>query len=82
MSTGLVFECLNPERLAALAACWLDITGVRAVRQTFRQPQSKATCNQQKLSSVMPAKAGIQQGFAETQDSRLRGNDKLVESDS
>jgi hypothetical protein len=30
----------------------------------------------------MPAKAGIQQGFAETQDSRLRGNDKLVESDS
>jgi hypothetical protein len=26
----------------------------------------------------MPAKAGIQQGFAETLDSRLRGNDKTV----
>jgi hypothetical protein len=26
----------------------------------------------------MTAKAGIQQGFAETLDSRLRGNDKTI----
>jgi hypothetical protein len=32
--------------------------------------------------ACMPAKAGIQQGFAEILDSRLRGNDKPVDSDS
>jgi hypothetical protein len=30
----------------------------------------------------MPAKAGIQQGLAETLDSRLRGNDKMIGCDS
>jgi hypothetical protein len=31
---------------------------------------------------VLPAKAGIQQRLSETLDSRFRGNDKAIESDS
>jgi hypothetical protein len=31
---------------------------------------------------VMPAKAGIQKGFPEALDSRLRGNDTTVDGDS
>jgi hypothetical protein len=30
----------------------------------------------------MPANAGVQQGFAQTLDTRLRGYDKPVEGDS
>jgi hypothetical protein len=33
------------------------------------------------VAPVMPAKSGIQRGF-EAVDSRLRGNDRLVEGDS
>jgi hypothetical protein len=40
-----------------------------------------AASNLPALLSVMPAKAGIQQGF-DAVDPRLRGNDKLAGSDS
>jgi hypothetical protein len=43
---------------------------------------SRATGCQSKHLPVMPAQAGIQQGFGETQHSRLRRNDKAVGCDS
>ena len=42
----------------------------------------ESNCNQRVLSPVMLAKAGIQHGFDWTLNSRLRGNDTMIECDS
>src|ERR1700733_13105237 len=79
---------LAPGRIHHALACEAGRKdGPSYPRRSRRAPDISPTsiesnCNQRVLSPVMPAKAGIQHGFDWTLNSRLRGNDTMIECDS
>src|ERR1700727_251320 len=75
---------LAPGRIHHALACE---AGREEGRSTGRAPDILPTSiesysNQRVLSSVLSPKAGIQHGFDWTLNSRLRGNDTMIECDS